>query len=206
MAMMQPLRNLESVEAALRSGVTSEYPFIGILLYAPGNGLDGRLHEYVVTHWQMLHGLTGPNVLLMALEDSDQGVEISDFRPEDIYAIARLLGVAVDALPALALFESVTTPERGVRLALGSVLTHDVSDADLTQFFRGIAAAIDACAEQPEGKRAACLEKNVAARWPRDSPWYSQVRDAAKSLVAVADPAVSFLNALGQIVQLVQKL
>jgi hypothetical protein len=206
MAMMAPLRGLEDAEAALRSGVTTGYPFFGILLYAPGNGLDGRLHEYVVEHWEMLNGLTGPNVLLMALEDTDQGREISDFRPEDVYDIARLLGVAVDAVPAIALFESVATREHGVRLQLGSVLSHDVTDADLTQFFRGVAAAIDGCADQPEGKRVACLEKNFAARWPRDSPWYTRVSAGAKSLVAVAQPAVSFLQSLSEIVRLVRTL
>jgi len=75
------------------------YPYYAILLYPPLNGLNSRLHEYVTSHWAYLNAMTGSNCLLVAVESRGQPIE--KFSPEDVYAIARQLGVAVDRLPCL---------------------------------------------------------------------------------------------------------
>src|SRR5689334_3225999 len=67
-------------------------PFYCVMLYAPINGLDERMHEYVVSHWEYLDGLTGRNCQLVVLEQPfAPPLPIGEFRPEEVYEIARYL-------------------------------------------------------------------------------------------------------------------
>ena len=48
------------------------YPFYGVLVYPPLNGLNQRLHEYVVSRWDYLNDPTGDNALVVALVNDRQ--------------------------------------------------------------------------------------------------------------------------------------
>ena len=56
------------------------------------------------------------------------------------------LGVSVGAMPALVAFASPKERADTLVLRLGDFLSADVSDGDLTDFFRSLAAVVDACA------------------------------------------------------------
>jgi hypothetical protein len=60
----RPVYSLEDFLELLEYG--DEYPYYSVLLYTPENGLDQRLHEYVVKRWDFLNRLTGDGSLLAA--------------------------------------------------------------------------------------------------------------------------------------------
>jgi hypothetical protein len=176
--------NLRDLIARLEAG-EDEYAFYGVMLYAPANGLDGQLHEYVTGHWTYLHHLTGETTLLMALERLDYDRPLESFKPEEIYDIARYLGVDADQLPALAIFTAPGLREdiRVLRirdfLAPGPALT----DEEITEFFRSLVTAIDCCAGMPADRRLTCLDEGLKKHWPD--------RSASKGRVFAADAVVT---------------
>ena len=188
----------------LESGEDS-YPFYGVMLYAPTNGLDGLLHEYVMDHWSLLHHLTGEATLLLALERLHPDRPLDSFRPEEVYDIARHLGVAVDQLPALAIFTDPTRLKDIRVLSLREFLlpTDQLSDEELTDFFRSLVAALDSCSASPPKARLPCLEKNISKQWPSDSHLKERVTKAGVVLTASASVGATILNALQQILQIV---
>jgi hypothetical protein len=78
--------------------------------------------------------------MLAALENRARGRAITDFRPEEVYDIARELGVSVADVPALVFFTAPKKRADTLVLRLGDFVPDDVSDADLTDFFRSLAA------------------------------------------------------------------
>ena len=176
--------NLRGLIARLEAGEDS-YAFYGVMLYAPVNGLEGRLHEYVTDRWRYLHAMTGETTLLMALERLDDDRPLESFKPEEIYDIARFLGVEADQLPALAIFTAPGLREdiRVLRLreflAVGPALT----DEAITEFFRSLVTAIDRCADMPGDQRLACLDDGLRQHWPDNS--------ASKGRVSAADAVVT---------------
>lgn len=194
-----PVYGLEDFLRLLEDG--DYYPYYSILLYTPENGLDKRLHEYVDQRWSFLNRLTGENSLLAALEDRDRDRSIADFRPEEVYDIARQLGVSVADLPALVFFTS--PKERGdtLVLKLGDFLPRDVSDEGLTDFFRSLAALADRCATRDEADRLDCLRRHVADEWPEDSQWADRAKEVGGAVVASTTKAATVVQALSLIVK-----
>src|SRR5690242_236793 len=76
-------------------------PYYCVLLYTPGNGLDGRLHDYIRSRWDLMNTLTGDACLLLALEDVNRQPSDTEYRAEDVYIIGRKLGASVDAVPCM---------------------------------------------------------------------------------------------------------
>ena len=68
--MMMPTWSLQEFVIAIAQA--DSYPFYGVLLYTPMNGLDGRMHQYVTDHWSYLNRLTGHSCLVFAIENIDQ--------------------------------------------------------------------------------------------------------------------------------------
>jgi hypothetical protein len=159
-----PVYGLEDFLQLLEDG--DFYPFYSVILYTPENGLDQRLHDYVEQHWRLLNRLTGDNSLLAALEDRGGDRSISAFRPEEVYDIARELGVSVAAVPALVFFTSPKDRSETLVLRLGDFLPADVSDAGLTDFFRSLAGLVDRCAGGADADRLDCLRKESGPKVP----------------------------------------
>jgi len=201
MAMAAPIHGLEDFVRLFDEG-HDVYPYYSVILYTPQNGLDQRLHEYVVSHWNYLNRLTGDSSLLAALEDRDRERAIDDFRPEEVYDIARELGVSVGDLPALVFFTSPRDRRDTLVVKLGEFLPTDVADDDLTDFFRSLAAIVDRCAERDEGERLACLRRQIKSEWPADSRWRSRAAEIGGALVSSTTKAATVLQALATIVQL----
>src|SRR5262249_18295545 len=107
MAMAAPIYGLEDFVRLFDEDL-DYFPFYSVILYTPQNVLDQRLQEYVSSHWNLLNRLTGESSLLAALESRDHDRSIDDFKPEEVYDIARELGVHVDAVPALVFFTSAS--------------------------------------------------------------------------------------------------
>lgn len=205
MAMAAPIYGLEDFVRLFDENV-DYFPFYSVILYTPQNGLDQRLHEYVSSHWNFLNRLTGETSLLAALESRDHDRSISDFRPEEVYDIARELGVAVNAVPALVFFTAARDCDDTLVLKLGEFLTSDVTDEELTDFFRGLAAVVDICAARDERERLECLRRAIEREWPKDSQWHGRARDIANSVVASTTKAATVVQALSVIAGLIGRL
>ena len=192
-----PVYGLEDLLRLLEEG--DFYPYYSVILYTPENGLDQRLHEYVDKHWSFLNRLTGENSLLAALEDRERDRAIKDFRPEEVYDIARELGVSVAAVPALVFFISPKDRADTLVLSLGDFLPADVSDADLTDFFRSLTTIVDSCAERDD--RLDCLRRGIAEEWPEDSVWADRAKEIAGAVVSSTTQAATVVGALSTIVK-----
>jgi hypothetical protein len=197
--------DLRWLVARLQQG-DDPYPFYGVMLYTPTNGLDARLHEYVLSHWSFLDGLTGETCLLLAMERLDRRRPLDSFRPEEIYAIARYLGVGVDALPALVIF---TDPARegGTRLLrLGEFLVpaDDLPDAAITDFFRSLIAALDVCVGSPPDARLRCADEGISKNWPADSQWRDRVAQTGAVVTASAAVGATIVHSLGEILRILR--
>ncbi|MFN8474289.1 MAG: hypothetical protein U0822_18995 [Anaerolineae bacterium] len=145
------------------------FPYYCALLYTLINGLDGHLHQYVRSRWDLMNGLTGNACLLMTLEDVSRQPTSAEFRAEDVYAIARKLGASVDALPCMIFFTDPETTNDTYLLKLKDVFPdyRQLTDDDLTTFFRRLAAAIDDChAQSPTDQHLTCLRDRINGLWP----------------------------------------
>jgi hypothetical protein len=205
MAMAAPIYGVEDFVRLFDENV-DYFPFYSVILYTPQNGLDQRLHEYVSSHWNFLNRLTGESSLLAALESRDHDRSISDFRPEEVYDIARELGVPVNAVPALVFFTAARDRDATLVLRLGQFLSSTVTDEELTDFFRGLAAVVDICADRDEGERLECLRRGIEREWPKDSQWHGRARDIANSVVTSTTKAATIVQALSVIAALVGRL
>src|SRR6476469_5440487 len=100
--MMLPTYSLADFTNLMKSDY--KFPFFCVLLYAPLNGLNERLHKYIVDHWAYLNSLTGNSCLLLAVENIKRNDKPQDYQPTEIYDIARHLGAPVNALPCMIFF------------------------------------------------------------------------------------------------------
>jgi hypothetical protein len=191
---MLPARGLEDFLSLLEDG--DFYPYYSVILYTPQNGLDQRLHEYVEQQWSFLNRLTGEKSLLAALEDRERDRSIDDFRPEEVYDIARELGVSIDAVPALVFFASPKERDDTLVLRLGEFVPADVSDADLTDFFRSLGSIVDRCADQGEADRLDCLRRGIANEWPEESVWADRAKEIGGAVVASTTRLATVAGAL----------
>src|SRR5688572_2960569 len=185
------VHNLRHFLEVVESG--DRFPFYCMLLYTPNNGMDQKLHEYVPVRWWFLDTLTGDSCLLLALEDQDTRTTIQDFKPEDVYTIGRELGVAPNALPCAVFFTQPKRRKDTLILRLVDVLPKDgqLSEADLTAFFRDIATVLDSCSSRPAGQRLNCLRDGLTNRWPPTSRWHAAATKAAGVVGWLAASAVT---------------
>lgn len=147
------------------------FPFYSALLYTPTNGVNQALHTYVsdLHEYEYFHTATGPNWLVAVVEDIRAGHKIDDFKPQDVYAIARYLGAPVDQIPAFVFFTDPKEHKDTLILPLGNsglVTNEDVKKTieDVKKLIVKIAAIIDTiCADQQvaSDKRLTALEKEL---------------------------------------------
>ena len=183
-----------------------QFPYFGVLLYAPMNGLNARLHEYVQSHWDLLNGLTGDSCLLMAVEDVGQGPGLDEYKPEDIYRIARQLGADVSGIPCIVLFTEPKARKETVVLRLNDFLggSTPVTDDELTDFFQSLASIIDACSPRSAGDRLSCLSRGLDDAWPADSRWHDRAGQAAGWVVSSVTTAATVFQAFNTIMTVIK--
>lgn len=199
---MRPVYSLQDLNVLLEqqkaSGGEPLFPYYCALLYTLVNGLDGHLHQYIRSRWDLMNGLTGNACLLMTLEDVSRQPTSADFRAEDVYAIARKLGASVDALPCMIFFTDPETTNDTYLLRLKDVFPdyRQLTDDDLTTFFRRVAAAIDDCHERvPTDQHLACLRSGLDALWPTTAVTATASTTAQAINSAVLDTRSRDLNA-----------
>ena len=170
------------------------YPVYGVLMYTAEGGLDAAVHRYVCANWDALEALTGDDCLIFALEDISEwaaGEEsLGRLRREEVYDIARMLNVPLDALPALALFVEPDSRRKALILPLVEWLPgDDPTDAQVNRVFRLIAQRVLAVGDTRAARRLSKLERELkSARrtlpesWRGDRPG----TDVAARLHAVA--------------------
>ncbi len=173
------LKHFMMVVGELETDGEKPRPVYSVLLYAAGGGVDGQLHTYMTSHAALMDGLTGPNWLLMAIEDIEGDFpKIIDFRPEDVYAIGRSLGVPPDALPCLTMFTNPLQSQNTVTLPLKEFFPESADlDEKLTDFFRSLASVIDRHAEAPDEERLMLVSEAILREWPLESEWLKEARD-----------------------------
>lgn len=181
------------------------FRFYGVLLYAPTNGLNQFLHQYVVGHFQLFNRQTGPNWLVAVLEDINRKQGIDEFRPEDVYAIARYLGVRVDAVPAIVLFTEPKERNDTLVLSLKSVLPEagELGDEHFTTLIGKLAAIIDEISERdlPAAARLEALRSQIAKEWPKDPDLGKRLAAGLDWLDASTTKGASIMRSLSTIVE-----
>jgi hypothetical protein len=181
------------------------YPFYAVLLYTPMNGLDARIHRYVVERWDYLNTLTGPSCLLVALEDPLRRQDIQEFKPEDVYGIARYLGASVDNIPCIIFFTDPQNRNDTLILKLNEFLpdASNLTDEEITDFFRALQSIVDSCSGSDPDSKLACLRKGLRSQWPSDSRFAeiaSRLSIAGGWLVSSVVTTSSIVEALSKIV------
>jgi hypothetical protein len=204
---MEPVYSLKDFQNFLENpGAHRAYPYYCALLYAPMNGLNGRLHRYVVDHWTFLNTMTGSSCLLMAAEDIGGGLTIEQFKPQEIYDIARHLGAAVSDVPCMIFFTNPASYRDTLVLKLGQLLAHDVSDEDLTDFFQSLSSITDACGEKSVSATLDCLKRGIATSWPDESAWSAQASRTASWVVASVGTGATLATSFETIFRVVRPL
>lgn len=179
------------------------YPFYAVLLYSPINGLDGRLHEYVVSHWLLINRLTGDNCLLLAVEDIRRPESnIGEFKPEEIYDIARHLGASMRDIPCLVYFTEPEASQDTVVLRLSDLLSNSdaIDDERLTRLFRNLSAIVDSCSNKPADKRLNYLRNGFAKEWPGKSRVEEWVRKSVTLGGTVAQTIIPLITSIGPLI------
>lgn len=181
------------------------YPFYCVLLYTPMNGLDERMHNYVTSHWHFVNQLTGYNCLLIAVEDPFHNQEIQNFKPEDVYEIARYLGAPVSAMPCMVFFVNPQSRNDTLVLKLREFFPDpaNVTDDQVTSFLRALQSIIDSCAERDSDIRLECLREGLVKEWPKDSQWAkaaSKISTTGGWLVKSATTTSTVVEAIAKIV------
>lgn len=191
----------------LESGNEEAYPYYCVLIYPPLNGLNQRLHEFVVSHWRLLNTLTGDNCLLVAVEDIDR--QTGDFRPEDVYSIARLLGVDVKDIPCMVFFTEPGTRQDTLVLRLGDFLpeARTLTDDDLTDLFQSLQSIIDQCVTTgSDTERLDCLRHGVDSNWPIESRWHDRLEGAKDAFVPSLTATATILQAMMKILPILRNV
>ena len=136
----------EQLEGSGKQYVFEEgrFPFYSVLIYSHIRGLNSHLHAYVMNNFDLFNAQTGPNWLVAVLEDI-QDTKHDLFKPEDVYQIARFLGVRVDEIPALVFF---TDPKKrnDIYILKLSEIIHESAEYDeegINKIFSKMAAIID---------------------------------------------------------------
>lgn len=202
MAMMRPTYSLRHFESELANEDLPQFPVYGMLLYTPPDGFDERLHTYIRSHWEMMGGLTGANWGLLVIEDlNPAGHPIEEFKPEDVYEIARLLGISVADVPSLVFFTDPRERRETLVLKLKELLPPptELTDDHLTAFFRDTAAVVDRCAGRPASCRLNCLRHDLRAGLPQSEESVQQAKDASGWLVSSTVTAATVAQSIGGI-------
>lgn len=190
--------SLKDFESVLQRG--DPYPYYAILLYPPLNGLNTKLHQYVQSHWPYLNSLTGSSCLLFALES--RNLPIEDFRPEDVYTIARHLGAEVDQVPCLVFITDPTKQRQTLIQPLKPLFPEatQVTDDHLTEFFQHLQAIIDRCvASATPEERFECLQRSFNQEFvmpARGRRAVTIVVSVAGTITQVLQPITALLGVL----------
>jgi hypothetical protein len=204
--MMMPTWSLQEFVIAIAQA--DSYPFYGVLLYTPMNGLDGRMHQYVTDHWSYLNRLTGHSCLVFAIENIDQDLSITDFKPEEVYDIARHLGASVGDLPCMVFFVDPQKRSDTLVLRLRDLFppAETLTDDAITLFFRTFQSIIDTCSQSEPSVRLTCLRDGVEGQLTRNGPApdaRNQLSGTTTLLAPSQSPEPTLLKAIQVISQMI---
>lgn len=222
--MSAPVGSLKDLQDLLEGRFTNVYgdprpfDFYSVLMYTPMNGLNESLHKYMVggdiggpgevrhfrDHFEIFNSLTGPHWLVAVVEDICRGHEIKEFKPAEVYNIARYLGARVDAIPAIVFFTEPREHKKTLVLGLREILPtpKDLNEEDLTLLFQKLAAMIEElCRKSSAGEaRLEALARAIEKEWPKKSNWGDRAITAATWSVANGK---NIIDAISGIVKLV---
>jgi hypothetical protein len=211
--MSAPIGSLSDLQDLLETGTNAMYgqdtfAVYSVLLYAPSNGLNKLLHEYVLRNFETFRVITGPHWLVAVIEDIPNWKTIKDFKPEEVYAVARYLGASVDDVPAIIFFTEPKERQETLVLKLSDILppTKEVKDEDLTNLFTKLASIIDAMCLSGvlKSDMLKVLRKKIEEQWQEDPDWAQGIKTAIGWLKTSAVAATSVLGALAALVKLLQ--
>jgi hypothetical protein len=206
--MMLRGQNFGDLKSYLESGRKDPFLLYCVLLYKPVNGLHAKLHEYVADQWRYLDALTGRTCLMLAIENPHGTTAIRNFRPQDVYEVARYLGAPADALPCMVFFTEPDTRRDTLVIRLRSILPDEkrLTNEDLTAFFEHLAVTLDACASRGDD-RLVCLRRRLRVqRGIGISLLAREGWSVRKYLIVSVTSAGTLAAALDSIAQLLQHI
>jgi hypothetical protein len=112
--------------------------FYAVIFSTTDTGVEQTVNSFVAREWQSLDALIGAaDSLCFAIADN-----LDVRRRQDVYLVARELGVPFEALPAMAFFAQPADLRKVMYVRLGEFLDDDADDDQMWRLFRGIADAI----------------------------------------------------------------
>jgi hypothetical protein len=213
----KPIGSLNDLRQLLETGNNGMYgpdrfSVYSVLLYAPANGLNQHLHEFVVRKFELFRMMTGDNWLVAVIEEINEkkGKTITEFKPEEVYKIARYLGAGVDDVPAIVFFTEPKERQQTLILKLSDILpaAANLKDEDLTKLFTTLASIVDGMCKSgvPKSNMLKVLEKKIEKQWQEDPQWSEQIKSAIKWLKTSAVAATSVFGAILELVKLLHGL
>jgi hypothetical protein len=169
-----PIGTLKDLQEFLEDPETSDiymwlrrtdYPVYGVLLYPPGNHPYELRHlrEYVLYNFTDLFERTGGNWLLVVFENLPY-YPVQDFRPDEVYEIARFLGAEATDVPCIIFF---TDPDERSETLVVSVSELLASTPDIYELVDKLASIATSCSTVPRSRRLSCLRDGIKEKWPR---------------------------------------
>jgi integrase len=138
--MAAPIGSLENLQRLLEKPEESDiyrllgrttYPVYGVLLYAQEDYSIKRMREHVLYDFPTLFEQTGRNWLLVVFENLPY-YPVQDFRPEEVYEVARVLGAAATDLPCIVFFTDPKERSETLVVSLSELLA---STSDMWELF-----------------------------------------------------------------------
>jgi hypothetical protein len=89
-------------------------------------------------------------------------------------------------------------------LTLGEFLPRDgdVTDSEITDFFRSVSSIVDSCSAESPDRRLRCLDRRLTNGWPRESSWEPTARSARGWVVSSLTDAATVAQAIQAIATL----
>jgi hypothetical protein len=216
MAMRPSWRNIDDFSLALkeiRAGEYKEYAFYWALLFTSEAGLDEKLGAWVSDSAWALDRQTGDHTLVFHVsDDPDAQPTGRDFRPQDVYDIARAFGLTPRSLPCGVFFIDPDNSAETVVVRLERFLVPDPAPEDIVRGMRAIASALEVCSTRPPSGRIDCLRSELvdvyddlhSTRRPGISERAERIADSsdavAKTVVngtTIAAALITAIRALG---------
>lgn len=198
MAPLEPVGGLWeflAILSELGAGEREPYPFYCALLYTVAEGLDAELSRYVDEQWDELDAMTGDTCLVFVVGAGPcADVGNRPFAPHEVYRIAEHLGVRPSALPCAAFLSQPNQSRDVLRVRLTDFLRASSRAATMTDRFRGIASALNRCADSGDDGRLECLRTSLVDEYRR---WNQQPTATASGKL---DAAVTAAGSVEKVV------
>jgi hypothetical protein len=179
---MRRRRALEDIVHDLKLIPEGRYDYCAILISSSLTPLEEAIETFIDGKWRELDALTGPQFLLFVVLGVDKttglvlpsrtvgrpprGAPVYAGERNDVYQLARELGINLSLIPCMILFSSPAIETSFLTLPLRDLVGSSATQDDLGQFFLDLQAILNSCSLPTPEERMSELEEAVERSWP----------------------------------------